>query len=122
MTLLEPPPKLFAERSLPVLETARLVLRAPTLADARNTGDAGQRPPHRRDDHAHPYPTRSRTRRRSLRRHRGDGETVYLITARDASILGACGIARRAGQRPSSAIGWVCPIGAMATPPKPPAP
>jgi len=34
MTLLEPPPEIVRERSLPVLETARLVLRAPTLADA----------------------------------------------------------------------------------------
>ena len=101
MTLLEPTPEIFPGSSLPVLETARLVLRAPTLADAkalailvndRRIAEMTTRIPHPN--------TLADTEAFLATVNRGDGETAFLITARDGTLLGLCGIARRDGQPP----------------------
>jgi RimJ/RimL family protein N-acetyltransferase len=101
MTLLEPTQETFRESSLPVLETARLILRAPTLADAkalailvndRRIAEMTTRIPHPN--------TLADTEGFLATVNRGDGETAFLITARDGTLLGLCGIARRSGQPP----------------------
>src|SRR5437764_5813136 len=101
MTLLEHTPEAFRETGLPVIETARLVLRAPTLDDAktlaalvndRRIAEITTRIPHPN--------TLADTEGFLASVNRDDGETVFLITARDATLLGACGIARRPGQPP----------------------
>ena len=106
MTLLEHTPETFRETGLPVIETARLVLRAPTLDDAktlaalvddRRIAEMTTRIPHPN--------TLADTEGFLASVNRGDGETVFLITARDATLLGTCGIARRPGQAPE--LGYV---------------
>src|SRR5438552_15341777 len=101
MTLLERTPETVGGSSLPVLETARLILRAPSLADAetlatlvndRRIAEMTTRIPHPN--------TLADTQAFLAGVNHGEGETVYLITARDGTILGACGIARRPGQPP----------------------
>ena len=101
MTLLEPTQETFRESSLPVLEPARLILRAPTLADAkalailvndRRIAEMTTRIPHPN--------TLADTEGFLATVNRGDGETAFLITARDGTLLGLCGIARRSGQPP----------------------
>jgi RimJ/RimL family protein N-acetyltransferase len=101
MTLLEPAQETFRESSLPVLETARLILRAPTLADAkalailvndRRIAEMTTRIPHPN--------TLADTESFLATVNRGDGETAFLITTREGTLLGICGIARRTGQPP----------------------
>ena len=101
MTLLEPAQETFRESSLPVLETARLILRAPTLADAkalailvndRRIAEMTTRIPHPN--------TLADTEGFLATVNRGDGETAFLITTREGTLLGICGIARRTGQPP----------------------
>ena len=101
MTLLEHTPETFRETGLPVIETARLVLRAPTLDDAktlatlvndRRIAEMTTRIPHPN--------TLADTEGFLASVNRDGGETVFLITARDVTLLGACGIARRDGQPP----------------------
>jgi len=94
MTLLEELPRgPFRERSIPVLETKRLTLRAPTLKDAkavavlandRRIAENTARIPH-------PYKTAD-AESFIAGANKADGETVFLIV-RNGTIMGACGVA-----------------------------
>lgn len=94
MTLLEQiPAETFRERSIPVLETERLVLRAPRLEDAkavallandRRIAENTARIPH-------PYGV-SEAESFFASVNQPDGEMAFLIT-REGVVLGACGIA-----------------------------
>ncbi|HVZ50750.1 MAG TPA: GNAT family N-acetyltransferase [Pseudolabrys sp.] len=94
MTLLEEIPReTFREASIPVLETQRLVLRAPRLEDAkvvaalandRRIAENTARIPH-------PYKMTDAEHFISAANKPG-GEAVFLITLRDETIIGACGI------------------------------
>jgi len=94
MTLLEELPRgSFRERSIPVLETKRLTLRAPTLKDAkavavlandRRIAENTARIPH-------PYKTAD-AENFIAGANKADGETVFLIV-RNGKIMGACGVA-----------------------------
>jgi RimJ/RimL family protein N-acetyltransferase len=101
MTLLEHTQETFRESGLPVLETARLVLRAPTLDDAKALATLVNDRRIAEMTTRIPYPnTRADTESFLATVNRGDGETAFLITARDGTLLGVCGIARRSGQPP----------------------
>ena len=90
MTLLEEIPReSYCERSIPVLETKRLKLRAPRLEDAkavavlandRRIAENTARIPH-------PYKLSDAE---TFVANKG-GEALFLITARDGVIVGACG-------------------------------
>ena len=94
MTLLEELPReSFRERSIPVLETKRLTLRAPTLKDAkaiavlandRRIAENTARIPH-------PYKTAD-AENFIAGANKADGEAVFLIV-RNSTIMGACGVA-----------------------------
>ena len=94
MTLLEELPRgSFRERSIPVLETKRLTLRAPTLKDAkaiavlandRRIAENTARIPH-------PY-NLADAENFIAGANKADGETVFLIV-RNGTIMGACGVA-----------------------------
>jgi RimJ/RimL family protein N-acetyltransferase len=101
MTLLEP--VLDSTHELgdsPVLKTPRLVLRAPVLADAKAVAPLvnDRRIAEMLTRVSHPY-TQADAEEFFLQ-NRADGETVFLITARDQTLLGCCGIARRPDQPP----------------------
>ncbi len=94
MTLLEEIPReTFREGSIPVLETKRLILRAPRLEDTkpvaalandRRIADNTARIPH-------PYKA-SDAEGFIAGANKADGEAVFLITLRDDTVIGACGI------------------------------
>lgn len=95
-------PEMLLERSIPVLETERLVLRAPRLEDAkivaalandRRIAENTLRVPH-------PYGLAD-AQSFLTTANDSDDETVFLITVRqDAAVIGACGIARLDGETP----------------------
>src|SRR5215472_4954544 len=89
------------ERSIPVLETERLVLRAPrledakvlaTLADDRRIAENTLRIPH-------PY-SLADAQAFITHANAGDDEAVFLISTRSGAIVGACGLATLDGETP----------------------
>jgi RimJ/RimL family protein N-acetyltransferase len=94
MTLLEIESRTFREGSIPVLETERLILRAPRLGDAKvmaalandkRIAENTRRMPH-------PY-SRADADDFINSVNMPDGEIAYLIATREGAVLGACGIA-----------------------------
>jgi RimJ/RimL family protein N-acetyltransferase len=94
-------PETFRDSAIPVIETARLILRAPRLEDAnavatlandRRIAESTLRIPHPYGPaDANAFITSANT---------GDDETVFLITTPGGRILGACGLARLDGEVP----------------------
>ncbi len=102
MTLLEIPPPAFREGSIPVLETERLVLRAPRLEDAKDVATL-----------ANDRRIAENTRRIPHPYGRADAEDfiasvnagpptdiAYVITLADGTLVGACGLAMTDGPAP----------------------
>ena len=105
MTLLELPSETLRERSIPVLETERLVLRAPRLEDAkavavlandRRIAENTRRIPH-------PYTCADAEDFIAAVKAAG-GETAFLITLSDSTLIGACGLNMTEG--PAHEIGY----------------
>ena len=101
MTLLRTSPETLRDRRIPLIETERLVLRAPRLEDAttiatllndRRIAENTVRIPH-------PYAITD-AQRFIGEANTGSGETVFLITRRNGTVLGACGVAERAEEAP----------------------
>jgi RimJ/RimL family protein N-acetyltransferase len=95
MTLLEErPSETFHERSIPVLETKRLALRAPRLEDAKTVATLvnDRRIAENCARIPHPYKlSDAETFIGSI--NRADGEATFLVTLRDETVIGTCGIA-----------------------------
>ncbi len=98
MTCLELDRETFREGSIPVLETERLVLRAPRLEDAKalallandkRIAENTRRIPH-------PYSRADADDFISAVNNPG-GEITYLITKQNDAIIGACGISNQDG-------------------------
>jgi RimJ/RimL family protein N-acetyltransferase len=101
MTLLEIPTETLREGSIPVLETRRLVLRAPRLEDAkcvatlandRRIAENTRRIPH-------PY-SRADAEDFISSVNVPSGETAFLIMLADGTLIGACGLAMTEGPAP----------------------
>ena len=106
------------ERSIPVLETERLILRAPrrgdvkaiaSLLDDRRIAANTARIPH-------PY-SASDAEQFVASANRQDGEATFMIFS-GAKLIGGCGIDPRE-DAPRSATGSASPIGVTATPRRP---
>jgi RimJ/RimL family protein N-acetyltransferase len=94
MTLLEEIPReTFHEASIPVLETKRLAMRAPRLEDAKAVAALAndRRIAENTARIPHPYKTTDAENFISGANKAG-GEAVFLITLRDETIIGACGL------------------------------
>jgi RimJ/RimL family protein N-acetyltransferase len=94
MTLLEEiPTETFREASIPVLETKRLAMRAPRLADAKTVAALAndRRIAENTARIPHPYKVADAEGFISAANKAG-GEAVFLITLRDGTVIGACGI------------------------------
>ena len=109
----------FRERSLPVLATERLILRAPcfedaktiaTLANDRRIAENTLRIPH-------PYGLADAQSFITTANTTG-GEMVFLIARRGGAVIGACGIAQFGEGLPEIGY-WPFHSGARAMPPKP---
>jgi RimJ/RimL family protein N-acetyltransferase len=89
----------FREGSIPVLETKRLILRAPCLEDAktvamlandRRIAENAARIPH-------PYKL-SDAESFIAAANANDGDAAFLIALRDKTVIGACGVTTLADQ------------------------
>ena len=90
------PSEAFRESSIPVLETARLVLRAPRLGDAKAiTTLANDR--HIAENTARiPRPYKIADAKDWIGgSNKSPAEEQYVITLADGTLIGACGIERR---------------------------
>jgi len=94
MTLLEELPRgSFRERSIPVLETKRLTLRAPTLKDAKAIAVLANDRRIAENTARIPHPYKLADAESFIAgANKADGETVFLIV-RNGTIMGACGVA-----------------------------
>jgi len=99
MTLLDPiAAETLREASIPVLETERLVLRAPRLEDAENIAMLAneRRIAENTARIPHPY-TLADAKTFLAAANRSDQETTFLIALTDGTIIGACGLELRDG-------------------------
>jgi RimJ/RimL family protein N-acetyltransferase len=99
MTLLEQIPcESFREASIPVLETKRLALRAPRLEDAKMVAALAndRRIAENTARIPHPYKV-SDAEGFITGANKSGGEAAFLITLRDDTIIGACGLMEQDG-------------------------
>jgi RimJ/RimL family protein N-acetyltransferase len=95
MTLQEIPSESFRERCIPVLETARLVLRAPRLGDAKAVAVLANDRRIAENTARIPHPYRLADAEDFIASANFGNETVFLITLRNGQrneqVIGACG-------------------------------
>ena len=93
MTLLERIPReTFHEGSIPVLETKRLCLRAPRLGDAKTVATLANDRRIAENTARIPHPYKLSDAEDFITRAGKPDEAVFLITLRDKTVIGACGI------------------------------
>jgi RimJ/RimL family protein N-acetyltransferase len=94
MTLCEAlPGEQIRERSIPVLETKRLALRAPRLEDAKTVATLANDRRIAENTARIPHPYRLSDAEGFIGgANKAGGEAVFLITLRDKTVIGACGI------------------------------
>jgi RimJ/RimL family protein N-acetyltransferase len=94
MTLLERIPReTFHEGSIPVLETKRLALRAPRLGDAKTVATLANDRRIAENTARIPHPYKMSDAEGFITgANKAGGEAVFLITLRDETIVGACGV------------------------------
>ena len=102
MTLLEErPAEALREQSIPVLETERLVLRAPRLGDAKAIATLANDRRIAENTARIPHPYRLVDAEAFIAGvNIPGGETVFLITDSDDTVLGGCGVGMGDGQGP----------------------
>ena len=94
MTLLEEiPSETFNEACIPVLETKRLAMRAPRLGDAKTVAALAndRRIAENVARIPHPY-QKSDAESFIAGANKSNGEAVFMVTLRDGTVIGACGI------------------------------
>jgi RimJ/RimL family protein N-acetyltransferase len=93
------------ERSIPVLETERLVLRAPRLGDAKTVAALANDRRIAENTARIPHPYRLADAKDWIEcANTRDGEETYLITLADRTIIGGCGFDQR--DDPAPDIGY----------------
>ena len=91
MTLQEIPTGSFRERSIPVLETERLVLRAPRLEDVKAVAMQANDRRIAENTARIPHPYRLTDADDFIATANLGTETVFLIALRSGAVIGACG-------------------------------
>ena len=106
MTLCEALPRReFREASIPVLETKRLALRAPRLEDAKTVARLANDRRIAENTARIPHPYKLADAQTFVGgANKGGGEAVFLITLRDKTVIGACGITT---QEPTRELGYL---------------
>jgi RimJ/RimL family protein N-acetyltransferase len=107
MTLLERIPReTFHEACIPVLETKRLAMRAPRLADVKTVAALANDRRIAENTARIPHPYKMSDAEGFIAgANRPGGDTVFMITLRDGPIVGACGIVM---QEPTPELGiWL---------------
>lgn len=96
MTLLEKiASETFREGSIPVLETSRLVLRAPRLEDATMIAALANDRRIAENTARLPHPYAVADAERFISSSELEGELAFLITSRRGAVMGVAGIAKR---------------------------
>ncbi len=105
MTLCEVLPReSFRERSIPVLETKRLALRAPRLEDAKTVATLANDRRIAENTARIPHPYKMSDAESFIKgANNSGGEAVFLITLRDKTVIGSCGIVP---QEPTPEVGY----------------
>ena len=100
MTLLEEFPRApLREGSIPVLKTKRLTLRAPCLEDAKTVAMLANDRRIAENAARIPHPYKMADAESFITAaNANEGETLFLITLRDATVIGACGVTTLADQ------------------------
>jgi RimJ/RimL family protein N-acetyltransferase len=99
--ILEIPTESFRERSIPVLETERLQLRAPRLGDAKIVAALANDRRVAENTARIPHPYRRADAEDFIAAvNQAGGETAFVVTLRDGGIIGACGLMAAKGQSP----------------------
>jgi RimJ/RimL family protein N-acetyltransferase len=94
MTLCEALPReQIRERSIPVLETKRLALRVPRLEDAKTVATLANDRRIAENTARIPHPYRLSDAEGFISgANKVGGEAVFLVTLRDKTVIGACGV------------------------------
>ena len=94
MTLCEALPReQIRERSIPVLETKRLAMRAPRLEDAKTVATLANDRRIAENTARIPHPYKLSDAEGFIKSaNAAGGEAVFLITLRDKTVIGACGV------------------------------
>jgi RimJ/RimL family protein N-acetyltransferase len=94
MTLLESiPSETFRESCIPVLETKRLALRAPRLEDAKTVAALANDRRIAENTARIPHPYRLADAENFIAgANKKGGDALFLITLRDGTVAGACGL------------------------------
>ena len=93
MTLLEEiPSETFREGCIPVLETKRLAMRAPRLKDAKTVAALANDRRIAENTARIPYPYKKSDAESFITRANAAGEAVFLVTLRNDTVIGACGL------------------------------
>ena len=101
MTLLEQiPDETFREASTPVLETERLVLRAPKLEDVAAVAALANDRRIAENTLRIPHPYRLADAEAFIAGANAGDEAVFVTTLHDGTVVGACGIAMLDGKTP----------------------
>jgi RimJ/RimL family protein N-acetyltransferase len=90
--ILEIPTESFRERSIPVLETERLQLRAPRLEDAKIVANLANDRRVAENTARVPHPYRRADAEDFIAAANRNGEAVFVVTLRDGALIGACGL------------------------------
>jgi RimJ/RimL family protein N-acetyltransferase len=91
MTLQEIPSGLYRERSIPVLETERLVLRAPRLGDVKSVAALANDRRIAENTARIPHPYRIADAEDFISAANLGSEIVFVITLRNGAVIGGCG-------------------------------
>jgi RimJ/RimL family protein N-acetyltransferase len=94
MTLQAIPSESFRERSIPVLETARLVLRAPRLGDVKAVAALANDRRIAENTARIPHPYRVTDAEDFVTTANRGGETSFVIALRNGAVIGACGFSQ----------------------------
>jgi RimJ/RimL family protein N-acetyltransferase len=96
MTLLEEvPPEVIREASIPVLETQRLVLRAPRLEDVKALALLANDRRIAENTSRIPHPYRAADAEQFIGAvNSGDGDIAFMITLAEGTLAGVCGLGR----------------------------
>jgi RimJ/RimL family protein N-acetyltransferase len=95
MTLQEIPSEIFRERSIPVLETERLILRAPKLGDAKFVATLANDRRIAENTARIPHPYRRADAEQFVQLANRGGSTTFVVASRNehgsTQVIGACG-------------------------------
>jgi RimJ/RimL family protein N-acetyltransferase len=105
MTLCEALPReRIRETSIPVLESKRLVLRAPRLEDTKTVAALANDRRIAENTARIPHPYKLTDAESFISgANKAGGEAVFLVTLRDKTVIGACGVT---AQEPTPELGY----------------